>query len=548
MTQNETIWSDLAGHAARLSATTLKSLFDQDPGRFATFSYRLDDLLIDFSREKLDAKSLQSLLELASASGLEDLREALFNGARVNNTEQRAVLHMALREGCGDRVEVDGEDVMPAVRAERQRFLDFAESVRRGEYSTVDSETFSDVVSIGIGGSDLGPVMVTGALRPWHNGPRVHFVSNVDGAHLFDTLAALDPRRTLLVVSSKTFTTLETMSNARSARAWLEQSLGSDQAGAHIAAVSTNLDATRAFGIDNSRVFGFWDWVGGRYSVWSAIGLPVAIAIGADRFNQFLAGAAAMDQHFRQAPLAQNLPVLLALVGIWRRNALNLPTVAIIPYDQRLARFPAYTQQLDMESNGKRTTRDGQPVSIASGPVIWGEAGTNAQHSFFQLIHQGMDKIPVDFLMAARPAACDDTGDFRHQHHNILLANLLAQAKALAFGRGEDEVRAELDAAGMPPPQVDQLAPHKTFPGDRPSTIIAYRELDPFALGRLIALYEHKVFVQGVIWNVNSYDQWGVELGKVLASAITPALVDATATADFDSATNGILQHVHALR
>jgi glucose-6-phosphate isomerase len=548
MTQPENSWSDIFDHALRLSSTSLKALFDADPGRFDSFSTSLDDLLIDFSREKLDARSLQSLLALARSSGVDSARSALFSGAKVNNTEQRAVLHMALRDGCGQSVEVDGEDVMPAVREERDRFLQFAEAVRSGDYPTVDGEGFSDVVSIGIGGSDLGPVMVTGALRPWHDGPRIHYVSNVDGAHLHDTLTELNPRRTLLVVSSKTFTTLETMTNAHSARAWLEASLGDEKAGAHVAAVSTNLEATQAFGIDDDRVFGFWDWVGGRYSVWSAIGLPVAIAIGEQRFRQFLAGAASMDQHFQQAPLEQNLPVLLALIGVWRRNALKMPTVAIIPYDQRLARFPAYTQQLDMESNGKRTTRDSQPIGLESGPVIWGEAGTNAQHSFFQLIHQGADKVPVDFLMAARPAACDDPADYRIQHHHILLANLMAQAKALAFGRAETEVRSELANSGMPPQQIDLLAAHKTFPGDRPSTIIACRELTPYALGRLIALYEHKVFVQGVIWNVNSYDQWGVELGKVLASEITPALADNTISGKFDCSTSGILRYVHNQR
>ncbi len=541
-------WVNLLRHADRLANTTLADLFAQDDHRFDTFSATLDDLLIDYSKELLDSDALAALFELAQAAALESARTALFNGERVNLTEDRAVLHMALRDGCGDQVCVDGEDVMPAVRHERDRFLEFAEAVRSGAYTSIAGTRFTDVVSIGIGGSDLGPVMVTGALSPWHDGPRLHFVSNVDGAHLYDTLQPLNPATTLLVISSKTFTTLETMTNARSARTWLAAQVGEEQAGTHMAAVSTNLEATQAFGIDDSRVFGFWDWVGGRYSVWSAIGLPVAIAVGAQRFREFLAGAAAMDQHFIDAPLQQNLPVILALIGIWRRNALNLPAVALIPYDQRLARFPAYTQQLDMESNGKRTSRSGEPVNTATGPLIWGEAGTNAQHSFFQLLHQGTDVIPVDFIMAAHSAGCSDPDDWRHAHHDLLLANLLAQAKALAFGRSEAEVRDELTAAGMPSQQVDQLAPQKTFPGNRPSTIIAQRELDAFALGRLIALFEHKVFVQGVIWGVNSYDQWGVELGKVLAGEIAPAVGQPAVTRRFDSSTNGLLQHVHNLR
>jgi glucose-6-phosphate isomerase len=398
---------------------------------------------------------------------------------------------------------------------------------------------FADVINIGIGGSDLGPAMAARALRPDCDGPRLHFVSNVDGAHFADTAADLDPARTLVIVSSKTFTTLETMANARLARDWL-----GEHAAGQMAAVSTNLAACAEFGIPETRVFGFWDWVGGRYSLWSAIGLSLAIGIGAERFRAFLGGAAAMDRHFREAPLGRNLPVLLALAGIWRRNAMGWPTVALIPYDQRLERFPAYVQQLDMESNGKRVTLDGRAVATATGAVIWGEPGTNAQHSFFQLLHQGTDVVPVDFIAAARGRAADPG------HHALLLANCLAQGQALAFGRTAEEVRAEMTAAGKPADEIARLVPHRTFPGDRPSITILFRELDPFALGRLIALFEHKVFVQGAIWGVNSFDQWGVELGKAMAGALIPALRDGAAAAPLtgaDASTHGLVARIREL-
>ena len=544
----ESIWQTVKTQAERVQAKTLRELFTEDDSRFEQFSLKLDDMLIDFSKECIDQQALQSLFALARSAAVETSRDWMFAGVKINPTENRAVLHTALRAAGDTPLMLDGEDVMPDVCNVRDRFLGFAEALRKGEYTTVDGKPFSDVVSIGIGGSDLGPAMVTQALAPWHDGPRVHFVSNVDGAHLFDTLQKLEARSTLLIIASKTFTTLETMTNAQTARDWLAQSLGADQAGAHMAAVSTNLEATKAFGIDDSRVFGFWDWVGGRYSVWSAIGLPVAIAIGEKGFRDFLAGAAAMDSHFQMAPVEQNLPVMLALIGIWRRNLMDLPSIALIPYDQRLARFPAFIQQLDMESNGKQTRRDGNAINRASGPVVWGEAGTNAQHSFFQLIHQGSDRIPVDFLIAAQPAGCADAQHWLHKHHDLLLANALAQANALAFGRSEAEARVEMQQAGLAQQDIDRLAPHKTFPGNRPSTVISYRTLDPFTLGRLIALYEHKVFVQGVIWGVNSFDQWGVELGKVLAGSITPAVQGSTSEATFDSSTNGLLGHIHQLR
>ncbi|MEL6793736.1 MAG: glucose-6-phosphate isomerase, partial [Pseudomonadota bacterium] len=445
----------------------------------------------------------------------------------------RAVLHTALRGGAGAPVTVDGEDFAPAIEDTLARFLAFAEDVRAGRYAPPTGARFADVVNIGIGGSDLGPAMAVRALAPDHDGPRLHFVSNVDGAHLTDVLKPLDPKTTLFIIASKTFTTQETMTNAASARDWL--TAGGVDAGAHMAAVSTNLTDTAKAGIDAERVFGFWDWVGGRYSVWSAIGLPLAIAIGAKNFRRFLDGARAMDAHFREAPPAENLPVLLAMIGIWRRNYLDLPTVALIPYDQRLEFFAAYVQQLDMESNGKRVTLSGEAVVGGTGPVIWGEPGTNAQHSFFQLLHQGTDVIPVDFI-AAREAR-EDLGD----HHALLFANCLAQSRALAFGRTEAEARDAMATSGLEEAEIDRLAPHRTFPGDRPSTTILHKRLDPYALGRLIALFEHKVFVQGVVWGVNSYDQWGVELGKALANELIPVVASGQGAEAFDASTRGLL-------
>ncbi|MGF1659112.1 MAG: glucose-6-phosphate isomerase [Rubrimonas sp.] len=541
MTNADAAWSDLEAHAARLRATTLRALFAADPGRADALSFALDDLTLDFSREKLDAPALGALVALARASGVEASRDAMATGEAVNLTEGRPALHMALRGSCAPLVEGVAE-----VGGTLDRFLAFADAVRSGAFAGAEG-AFADVVNIGIGGSDLGPVMAARALAPDCDGPRAHFVSNVDGAHLTDVLGPLDPARTLVVVASKTFTTQETMTNARTARDWLAASVG-ERAGAHMAAVSTNLPACAAFGIEAERVFGFWDWVGGRYSLWSAIGLPVAIAAGSKAFRDLLAGAASMDAHFLSAPLARNLPVLLALVGVWRRNAMGWPTVALIPYDQRLERFAAYVQQLDMESNGKRARRDGGPVARATAPVIWGEPGTNAQHSFFQLVHQGTDVIPVDFILAAEPRVApgwDAMADALADHHAKLAANCLAQASALAFGRTLAEAEAAM--AGAPAAEVARLAPHRVFPGDRPSTLILHRRLDAFALGRLIALYEHKVFAQGAIWDVNSFDQWGVELGKQLAGGMLDAL-KAGAAEGADPATAATVARIAALR
>ena len=528
----EAAWHRVHARAELLKSTTLRALFAEDPGRVATLGASLDDLTIDFSKEKMDGEALDALLALARAADVEGQRDRMAAGEAINTTEGRAVLHMALR---GSVPAPAGDDV-DAVLA---RFLGFAEDLRSGRHQP-SGQQIRDVISIGIGGSDLGPVMAAAALSPDCDGPRVHYVSNVDGSHISDTLKGLDPATTQIIVASKSFTTQETMTNARTARAWLETVVG-ERSGGHFAAVSSNVPGAEAFGIDPARVFGFWDWVGGRYSLWSSVGLPLAIAIGETRFRALLAGAAAMDRHFLTAPLTRNLPVLLALIGIWRRNAMGWPTVALIPYDQRLARLPAYVQQLDMESNGKRVSRDGAPAPFPTGPVIWGEPGTNAQHSFFQLIHQGTDIIPVDFLLAARPR--EDLAD----HHPALTANCLAQGQALAFGQSEAEIRTDMAAKGADPAEIDRLAPHRTFPGDRPSTTILYRQLTPDMLGRLIALFEHKVFVQGVIWGVNSFDQWGVELGKTLAKRLLPIL-GGEEPEGLDPSTAALIDRITALR
>ncbi len=531
-------WEAADREAERLKGLHLRELFVRDPQRFARFSRRFGDLLADFSKEKLDAEALAALLALAEAADVAGKREALFRGEPINLTEGRAVLHVAARDPSGSYDAPGFAEVAPTL----DRFLAFAEEVRSGAYAPPTGGRFTDVVNIGIGGSDLGPAMAVRALAPYHDGPRVHFVSNVDGAHLTDVLKGLDPAHTLIIVASKTFTTLETMTNAHSARDWLAAKLGGAGAGAHLAALSTNLKETAKFGVEDSRVFGFWDWIGGRYSIWAAIGLPLAIAVGAEDFRAFLAGAKAMDDHFRTAPAAENLPLLMGLVGIWRRNFMEASSVEVIPYDERLGRLPAYLQQLTMESNGKRVTRGGEAVTVATCPVVWGEAGTNAQHSFFQLIHQGTDVIPVDFLAAAQ--AHEALGD----HHAKLLANCFAQSQALAFGKTPEEVAAEMRAKGLPDPEIARLAPHRTFPGDRPSTTLLYAILDPARLGSLIALYEHKTFVEAALWDVNAFDQWGVELGKELAVKLLPGVEKGEAPAGADSSTAGLVAAAAALR
>ncbi|MCK0195539.1 glucose-6-phosphate isomerase [Ancylobacter sp. 6x-1] len=544
-TKVEHAFEALAADRAAGNGQSIASLFATDPNRFDGFSARLDDLLLDYSKCALTGDTVGHLLNLARAAGVEARRDAMFAGEHINLTEDRAVLHIALRAPEGVKLDVDGEDAVAQVHAVLAAMARFATGIRSGALKGATGKAITDVVNIGIGGSDLGPVMATLALAPYHDGPRAHYVSNVDGAHLFDTLKPLDPATTLFIVASKTFTTQETMANAESARHWLVEALGEDAVRHHFAAVSTALDKVAAFGIAHDRVFGFWDWVGGRYSVWSAIGLPVMIAVGPDRFEEFLAGGHAMDVHFRSAPLERNLPVLLGLVGIWHRDVCGYATRAVIPYDQHLSRLPAYLQQLDMESNGKRVTRDGTPVSHDTGPVVWGEPGTNGQHAFFQLIHQGTSPIPVEFLIAARGHEEDSIPGLQRQHA-MLIANCLAQSEALMRGRTLEEARAQLLMGGRDPAKADALAPHRVFPGNRPSVTIAYDRLNPFTLGRLIALYEHRVFVEGAIWNINSFDQWGVELGKELASTLLPAVESGQAPAALSGSAAGLLKHLTA--
>ena len=517
---SDAIWRRLRDHAGRLGPVHLRRLL-QDASRAAALTVSLDDLTLDFSREKLDAAALADLVRLARAVDVEGMRERMFTGDAINASERRAVLHMALRGGAPAPAgsEVD---------ATLARFLDFAEQVRAGP--------FRDVINLGIGGSHLGPAMAAGALEPDRDGPRLHHVSNMDGADLADTVSGLDPSRTLVIVCSKSFGTLETMANARLARTWL-----GEHAATHMVGVSANPAACGDFGIPDERIFGFWDWVGGRYSVWSAVGLSLAIGIGSRRFRRFLAGAADMDLHFRNAPLERNLPVLHALVGIWRRNLMGWPSAALVPYDQRLDRFAAFIQQLDMESNGKRVTRNGDTVRLPTAPITWGGAGSNAQHSFFQFLHQGTDTVPVDFIVAARPRDADP------EHHTLLLANCLAQGQALALGRSASEAAAALRAAGESEAEVSRLAPHLVLPGDRPSTTLLHRALDPYALGRLVAHYEHRTFVQGVVWGVNSHDQWGVELGKALADGLVPALREG-APPETDPSTRALIARIGELR
>ncbi|WP_018233977.1 glucose-6-phosphate isomerase [Thioalkalivibrio thiocyanodenitrificans] len=530
-------WQALASHFDAIQDVHMRDLFEQDPQRFDRFTLRFEDILLDYSKNRITGETRDLLLDLARSCDVEGWRERMFSGERINITEDRAVLHVALRNRGGDPVVLDGKDVMPAVNAVLERMAAFTDKVRSGEWTGHTGKPIRHVVNIGIGGSDLGPVMVCEALRPYgHERITMHFVSNVDGAHMAETLRRVDPETTLFIIASKTFTTQETLTNAYTARAWLLEHAGDDAAIArHFVAVSTNREGVVNFGIDPEHMFGFWDWVGGRYSLWSAIGLPIALYAGMDRFEELLDGAHAMDTHFREAPLAENMPVILALLGVWYVNFFEAESHAILPYDQSLHRFPAYLQQADMESNGKSADRQGRRVGYQTGPVIWGEPGTNGQHAFYQLIHQGTRLVPCDFL-----APCESHYPLG-AHHRILLSNFFAQSEALMRGRTLDEVRAEMDRAGLDPEHIERVAPHRVFPGNRPSNSILFRKLTPRTLGSLIALYEHRIFVQGVIWNVNSYDQWGVELGKQLAGVILPELDGNTPATAHDASTNGLI-------
>jgi glucose-6-phosphate isomerase len=526
----------LAAHAIDSTDWQMRDLFAADPLRFKNMSVEAAGLFLDYSKNRLDRRTLELLVELARERGVEERREAMFRGEKINLTEQRAVLHTALRAPLDCALVVDGQDVSADVHAVLARLRAFSDAVRSGAWLGYSGKPITDIVNIGIGGSDLGPKMVCLALRQYaHPRLNMRFVSNVDGHDIDAALSGIDPETTLFIVASKTFTTGETMQNAQTARRWFLARARPDALARHFVAVSTNTAAIEAFGIDTANMFPFWDWVGGRYSVWSAIGLPIALSVGFGYFSDFLAGAHAMDLHFTATPLEQNMPVLLALTGFWNRQFLACASVSIAPYHQDLNRFPAYLQQLDMESNGKRVTRTGQPVDTSTCPVIWGDCGTNGQHAFFQLLHQGTDVTPIDFIACLRPA---------HEleaHHAALLANCFAQSEAFMRGKNIDEVRADLQAQGMGPADIERLAPHKTFPGNRPSNTILMEYLTPYALGALVALYEHKTFVQGVLWDVNSFDQWGVELGKVLAKNIEAELTGDAQPQRHDSSTNGLI-------
>jgi len=522
-------------------AVPLRRRFADDPERFKRFSLSFGNFLLDYSKNLIDADVMRQLLALAESAEIEKHRAAMFAGEPINVTENRPVLHVALRAAPDDVYRVNGKNVVPDVLDVLGRMGEFADGVRSGSIAGAGGK-FTDVVNIGIGGSDLGPEMATRALKPYHDGPRCHFVSNVDGAHIRDTLANLNPATTLFLIASKTFTTIETMTNAQTARRWIVAGVGEAGVGAHFAAISTAREKVADFGIGPERMFGFWDWVGGRYSVWSAIGLSVIIAISPQRFREFLNGGRAMDDHFRTAPLSANMPVILGLIGVWHRNVLGFPVQAILPYDQRLARLPAYLQQLDMESNGKRVRTVGNQVRGQTGPIVFGEPGTNGQHAFYQLLHQGTDTVPADFLVGA----LSDVGEDEHQ--SLLLANCLAQSEALMRGKTLAEAQAELKAQGLSARAVDKLAPHKVCPGNRPSNTILYRRLDPYTLGLIVALYEHKIFVEGVIWGINSFDQWGVELGKTLAVELLPLLVRADPARPRDASTEGLMSAIRELR
>jgi glucose-6-phosphate isomerase len=539
-----TTWKALEQHAREMRGITVLHLFAGDAARAENFSIEACGILLDYSKNSLSAETRRLLLALAQEAGVPAQIDAMFDGRRINVTEKRAVLHTALRNQSQKPVLVDGQDVMPGIRTVLARMRAMADRIHAGIDRGATGRQFTDVVNIGIGGSDLGPFMVTTALRPYaRNGLRAHFVSNVDGAHLAATLAGLDPETTLFIVSSKTFTTQETLTNASSARQWLLTKLAGTVPAEvaiehHFAAVSTNLDATAEFGIVPERVFGFWDWVGGRYSLWSAIGLPIAMAIGFNHFEQLLGGACEMDEHFRSAPLELNLPVLAALIGIWHIDFLDHRTQAVLPYAQDLVHLPAFLQQLDMESNGKRVDRSGAPVHYLTGPIIWGAAGTNGQHAFFQHLHQGTQVTPADFIVAIHPA------DDMPGHHDILLANCIAQTEALLRGKTAAEVHAELAARGMHGEELQRATPHRVFPGNRPSNTIVLERLDPRSLGALIAFYEHKIYVQGAIWNINSFDQWGVELGKQLAGGVLSDLRAGQASEEHDSSTRALIEYI----
>ncbi|AOR62602.1 glucose-6-phosphate isomerase [Pectobacterium wasabiae] len=537
-------WQALQTHFDALKDVQISELFAQDSDRFAHFSATFDDqMLVDYSKNRITAETMDKLHALARETGLSAAIHSMFAGEKINRTEDRAVLHVALRNRSNTPILVDGKDVMPEVNAVLAKMKDFSERVIGGEWKGYTGKTITDVVNIGIGGSDLGPFMVTEALKPYKNHLNMHFVSNVDGTHIAETLKPLNPETTLFLVASKTFTTQETMTNAHSARDWfLKTALDEKHVAKHFAALSTNAKAVGEFGIDTNNMFEFWDWVGGRYSLWSAIGLSIILSLGFENFEKLLSGAHAMDKHFASTPAEKNLPVLLALIGIWYNNFFGAETEAILPYDQYMHRFAAYFQQGNMESNGKSADRNGNPVDYQTGPIIWGEPGTNGQHAFYQLIHQGTKLVPCDFIAPA--TSHNPLSD----HHSKLLSNFFAQTEALAFGKSCDVVEAEFAAAGKSAKDVEHVAPFKVFEGNRPTNSILLREITPYSLGALIALYEHKIFTQGAILNIFTFDQWGVELGKQLANRILPELENDSTIDSHDSSTNGLINRFKAWR
>ena len=542
---NTQAWKALEAHQSQLANTTIADLFKQEQNRFNDYSLTFENqILVDFSKNKINQETLKLLHQLAKESALDEAINAMFTGEKINRTENRAVLHTALRNRSNTPVYVDGKDVMPEVNAVLAKMSAFCDRVISGEWKGYTGKAITDVVNIGIGGSDLGPYMVTEALRPYKNHLNMHFVSNVDGTHIAETLKKVNPETTLFLVASKTFTTQETMTNANSARDWLLAAAKDNSAVAkHFAALSTNGKAVAAFGIDTNNMFEFWDWVGGRYSLWSAIGLSIALSIGFDNFEALLSGAHEMDKHFRTAPLEKNIPATLALVGLWNTNFLGAQTEAILPYDQYLHRFAAYFQQGNMESNGKYVDRNGDVIrDYQTGPIIWGEPGTNGQHAFYQLIHQGTMLIPCDFIAPAQ--SHNPLGD----HHSKLLSNFFAQTEALAFGKTKEEVEAEFVKAGKSLDEIKDIVPFKVFTGNKPTNSILVQKITPFVLGALIAMYEHKIFAQGVIFNIFSFDQWGVELGKQLANRILPELADKENVSSHDSSTNGLINQFKAWR
>jgi len=530
-------WKQLTAHFEAVEDVHMKDLFARDRERFTKFSTQFEDILVDYSKNRITAETLELLLQLARETGVPEAIESMFSGQHINETEDRAVLHVALRNRSNEPILVDGQDVMPAVNAVLDQMEAFCDKLLSGQWTGYTGRAITDVVNIGIGGSDLGPVMVTECLKPYaQEGLSAHFVSNVDGTHIVETLKHLDHETTLFLIASKTFTTQETMTNAFSARKWfLDHAKNEAHVAKHFVAISTNREKVQAFGIDPDNMFAFWDWVGGRYSLWSAIGLSIACSVGFENFTELLQGAFEMDNHFRTTPLEENIPVLLALIGIWYTNFFGAHTEVILPYDQYMHRFPAYFQQGNMESNGKSVDRKGEKVHHQTGPIIWGEPGTNGQHAFYQLIHQGTKLIPADFIAPA--ISHNPLGE----HHNILLSNFFAQTEALLQGKNKEMVIEELQQEGKSEEEIQRIYPHKVFEGNKPTNSILFKKLTPKVLGSLIAMYEHKIFVQGIIWNIFSFDQWGVELGKQLAQKILPELKDDTPIDSHDSSTNGLI-------